>query len=118
MMNAPVTVQMPEKPIYIELGADYDASARLMLTVFGKKISVDMRSGEIWIEKTRIPLSLKKEKLDVRLVIDRCTAEIYADGGRYLMAENFVCDYNLPYIKLEAVNGSPEIEKIKIYSLS
>ena len=114
----PVTVQTGESALDIELEAEYDSSRRILLTVFGRRITLDMRKNEIWIEKAHIPLSLNKESAKVRIVIDRCTAEIYADGGRYLMTENFVSDYNLPYLKVNGIEGDVRLRELKVYTLN
>ena len=42
--------------------------------------------------------------------------EIYTDGGRYLLADNFVCDYNLPFVTVSA-DKPAKLDKLEIYSI-
>ena len=112
--NAPVTVQTGENALDITLSCEYDPKTRLILKAYGFDISVDMRTNEVWVGRCKMPLSLKKDKADVRIIIDRCTAEIYSDGGRYIMADNFICDYNVPYLTLFAANGEMKFESFTV----
>ena len=60
------------------------------------------------------PLSITEKEIDLTILIDRCSMEIFSDNGKICLTERFVCDYNLPFISLE---GEGEIQKLEIHTL-
>ena len=63
-----------------------------------------------------MPASLDGKKLDIRLIVDRCSVELYADGGRFCGVFLTVRDLNLPYF---SVSGKKNItvDSLKISKL-
>ncbi len=100
----------------LELEAEYDADVCITLDVFGSEISLDMRQNEVIYRDMRMPLSYEKKLARLRLVVDRCTVELYADGGRYLLAANLICDPSKPYISLASDKAIPP-SKLDVYRL-
>jgi hypothetical protein len=47
-----------------------------------------------------MPLSLFRDRLDLRIIADTSSLELYCDGGRSFLAVSAIADYNLPYIKI------------------
>ena len=88
--------------------AAYDISLEMeyrdnvYLDVFGQRITVN--AGEHWIEMNRaeIPFDHKKNSVKMRMIIDRCSIEIFVDDGKHCAAASVVCDYNLPYLKISS----------------
>lgn len=113
---APVTVDLGKNAIDIELCATSNEPNRIVLLVCGANIFIDFKTNVIAYGKARIPLSLEGGKAKLRIVIDRCSVEIYADDGRYLFADNLICDYNLPYLTLSA-DKPIQLEKFELYNL-
>lgn len=113
---APVTVKTGENALDIELEASSADGNRIILLAYGASIFIDLTKNVIAYGKARIPLSLEGGKAKVRIVIDRCSLEVYADGGRYLLADNLVCDYNLQYVTLSA-DKPITLDKFEIYTL-
>lgn len=98
--------------IYLE--AEY--TQKIGIRIFGHNISIDTDENSIKCGRHKIPASLNKGKIRLRILIDRCSAEIFADGGVFCATLPFLCDYNLPDIVLSAPNGV-KIDKIEINKL-
>ena len=75
-----------------------------------------MAANEIRCKNARLPLSLNKDKLELEIISDRCTVEIFADGGRYCAAVASIADYNLPRITIER-NDSLIVDSIEWHTL-
>jgi len=89
----------------IRLEADLSSKAQLTLGWFGRKMVLDMAKNKLSLQESAGPLSITKNKLDVTILIDRCSVEIFADGGRIYFADSnpsTVCDFNIPQITLYA----------------
>lgn len=71
----------------IDLEGDWTvpASGKLKLTVNGTEIEVDAATGTLTALGQTAPLSLKGEKLSLRILADRASLEIYAQKGLTLM---------------------------------
>lgn len=90
------------------------------LQIFGKTISLNFQKNEIVIGKVSAPLSITGAKLDLTIIIDRCSIELFADNGKIyvacLDADSF-CDRNLPYFIMKTDNETV-VESVEMYSLN
>lgn len=114
---APVTLKTDRNALDIELEAPVCGNGCMNLLIFGHTVLIDFDKNEVKYEKIKMPLSLNKDQARVRIIVDRCSIEIYTDGGRYLLSDNLVCDYNLPYLKI-ASNKTSKVQSLKVYSLN
>ena len=103
-------------PLDIILSAPYDRENRININFYGTTVCIDMRNGTLSCGRDRLPLSLKKDRLEVRMIIDRCTAEIFTDNGRYNMACRLICDKSVPRVTLSA-DRPFTAEKLDFYPL-
>lgn len=58
--------------------------------------------------------------MDITLIVDRCSMELFADGGRIAVAciDNYtVCDRNLPYFEI-ASGTEFVVDEFEITSLN
>ncbi len=90
------------------------------MTVFGRKITLDLANNLITNEGCSAPLCSEGERFAVTIIVDRCSIEIFTDNGRAYIAnlnEKTVMDRNLPYLELtsneDSVIGSLEINSMK-----
>lgn len=103
----------------VKIKADLPAAAQLTLNVFGRKILCDTEKNSITLSKSTAPLSLTPNALDLMIVVDRCSFELYSDGGKFYMGtvdENTCCDYNLPYMEIISSDDC-EIQRMELHSL-
>ena len=110
-----------EKAYTIETGAaaldlyfsmPYIHGEKLVINMFGTDLVCDMDKNEIRCKNVKMPLSISGDKVDMRILVDRCSVEIFADGGKIFAAAAMFADYNLPYVVLR------ENEKIQIDSFT
>ena len=84
----------------LHLLADYDGDMKLDL--FGHTLLIDTGENLLSLGEHTMPISGDRKEVDLRILVDRCSFEVFADGGRYCATFCAVCDYNLPYLRLSA----------------
>ncbi len=99
-------------PLLIRIRAE--RNARFAFNVFGGKITVDPSFNELGVLGSKAPLSITEADTEFTILIDRCSMEVFADGGKICLTERFVCDYNLPYITL---TGKGKIKNLEVHTL-
>ena len=60
----------------------------------------NMEENCIEFKKVKVPLSLKSDAVKLRMIVDRCSIEIFADDGKFCATFPVICDYNLPYLRV------------------
>lgn len=92
-----------EKCAYdISIEAEYKYSGKLTVGIFGAKIVCDFGNNRITMPKGNAPISCLRDKMKIRLLVDRCTIKLFSDCGGAYIVNAFVSDFNLPELKLEA----------------
>ena len=117
--NVKKKIQLSKTPYIVKIKADLSDASQLVLNLFGRKIICDTEKNSITLSKNASSLSFTPGKIDIAIISDQCSLEIYADGGKYYMStvdENTCCDYNLPYMEIIA-NGDCEIQRMEFHSL-
>ncbi len=100
----------------ISLSMPYTEGEKLVMNIFGTDVAIDMGRNEIRCKTTKMPLSVFGGFADVRFIVDRCTIEIFADGGRSIAAAVAYADYNLPRIVINK-NEKLTIDRFEWHSL-
>ncbi len=91
----------------------------LTIEIFGRTINFDFTKNEIKFGNCTAPISLIRSILDTTIIIDRCSIELFADGGKIMVSclnEDTFMDRNLPYIKINA-DTDIILDRIEINSL-
>lgn len=91
-------------PYYIKLGGKLQSNTVITLTVFEKKIIIDFSENKISYGSYSAPLCVTGNALDIELIIDICSAEIYTDGGKAYLYVADMCNMNQPELTLESDN--------------
>lgn len=88
----------------LELKGEWRDTGALKILSFGVELRLDFTKNEIAVEKTVNPLSVSRQGLDVRIIVDRSSMEIFCDDGRitFAVSEQAICDGNLPYLELSS----------------
>ena len=101
-------IQLSEKFVLPLARAAYDIhfkmeyKGNIELEYFGNTLRINTEENYIQFQKFKMPISLKKNLIDLRLIIDRCSVEIFADGGKYCAMFPTICDYNIMNLKLSS----------------
>ena len=114
-LDTPVELPLEQSAYDIRLITDYKNN--MTLELFGHCLRFDVQENCIAFGKIRIPISGNRKQVDVRILADRCSFEVFADRGRFYACLYAVCDYNLPYLKLTADEGAPMLQSLSCHRL-
>jgi len=95
-------IPLTERVYDLSLSADYLRDEVITLTLFGHKILIDMKRNCVSVGKNACTLSFEKKRVDLRIIIDTTSLEVFADGGRFAFAAVALSDYNLMTAELHA----------------
>lgn len=103
-LNTQKRIETGNCALSLELKGEWKATGAVTIVSFGVEVKLDFAKNEIVVGKTVNPLSVSREKLDVRLMIDRASMEVFCDGGKiaFAISEQAICDGNLPYLELSS----------------
>ncbi len=77
-----IKIPLADAAQLIHIKGNFVENAVLEMIFFGRKITLDFSENQLCIGKSKAPVSLTKENMDITLLIDRCGAEIFADRGK------------------------------------
>ena len=114
-LSEPVKMELDKASYDIHIISDYDSDMRLEL--FGHILHINTQEDCISFGKIKIPISSDRDTVDIRIIVDSCSLEIFADEGRFYATVFAVCDYNLPFLKLSA-NSNTKLRSLSCHKLS
>ena len=120
--NGKTQINVGTDPIYYEIKADYKEDGILKINNFGMNFTLNFKDNEINLNGIKSKISLNRETLNIKVLVDRASIEIFLDGGIYCVTNagtfsgNSLMDRNLPYIELES-NKEITLDEIKINTL-
>ncbi len=77
-------------------------SGTLEFTFFGIEFKIDFYRNTVECLGNTAPLHVRSGNTEIRLIIDRLSAELFIDGGKFYMSVPVVCDYNLDRFIIKA----------------
>lgn len=114
-LDAPIEIKLDQAAYDMHIVADYDS--KMNLDLFGHTLQINTQDNCITFGKLKMPLSSDQATVDIRIIVDRCSFEVFADEGRFYAALYAVCDYNLPYLKLSA-ESSGKVRSLSCHKLA
>lgn len=117
--NEEQSIALEDKPYLLKIKGAYTNDVVLDFSIFGCSFSVDFTKNQLMLGEKQMPLSISKNNFDITLLIDRCSMEIFADGGKAYMSavEDYtICDRNLPRLNI-STNKEYCFESIALHSL-
>ena len=107
----PGEIRLEKCPYWIRLSGSMPREA-VEMTLFGCRLRLDPAANALEVGAQKAPLSVAGEGLDLQIIVDRCSMEVFADGGlAYLSStESDACpDYGLPSLRIQSAEGwTPE----------
>ena len=103
----------------IKIKSEFIEKGSLTVSVFGRNICFDLAQNKMSIGDCAAPVSLTESGLDITILVDKCSMEIFADGGKIFLSclnKNTVSDFNIPYLTIQA-GESIILKDVEIYSL-
>lgn len=100
----------------ITIKAYFTSNSKLNFSLFGLAFSLDSSNDSINFKDFSIPLFIKEDMAELRIITETCSAEIFVGGGKGLTAVKHIADYNLNSAELNA-EGEVKLEEFKIRNL-
>lgn len=97
----PRILQTGAAALDVAFSMPYVHGEKLVLNLLGTDLACDMDKNEIRYKNVKMPLTLDGGHVDLRILVDRCSVEIFADGGKIFAAAVAFADYNLPQVTLQ-----------------
>ena len=104
----------------LKFKAENIESGMLTVDIFGRSIGFDFTNNKMNIGDCTAPITLTHSGFDIIVLIDRCSMEVFADGGKIFMSclnNNTVSDFNIPYLTIQA-DKKMALDNIEINSLN
>lgn len=119
VLSEALTYETGANPLDIVIKADYDEDATVKLGLFGHTLRFDMKNNTASAscgKDVKMPVSVEKKTLDLRIIADRVSVEVYADGGKLIYTSVAFCDYNLPRVTLSS-DKPVKIDSFDVYTM-
>jgi len=104
-----VSYKLEEAPHIIHLRIDDTTDiSDFIIKIFGRDIVINPSENELKFVKESAPLSIIDGSLDITFIIDRCSIEVFLDGGKIyasFLNNESVSDYNVPFIEISSKDG-------------
>ncbi|MBN1418184.1 MAG: GH32 C-terminal domain-containing protein [Planctomycetes bacterium] len=92
-------------------------ATEVVLSIRGTPIAYDAKAGKLLALGREASLPAEGGRIDLRILVDRTSIEIFADGGRILMNSCFLPDPSDRSLGIRAAGGTARIEKLEIWPL-
>lgn len=113
-------IELECKPYNFKIKADdLDSGAVVAIRIFGRELLIKCEENCLRFGKHTLPLSILGKGLDLNVIVDKLSFEVYLDGGKVygsFLNNNSVCDYNVPYLEI-ASNKDILINSIESHTL-
>ena len=113
-------IPLKPKPYHIKLNAEINSNdVVLTFSVFGRIFECNLLQNTLKIGENIGPLTYNPKKIDINMIVDKCSIELYLDEGRIFFgtAAGFtVSDYNLPSLTVKSTK-SFSFDRIELHSL-
>lgn len=107
---------LEDKPAVIKIKGVFDKKTKLDFSILGINFACDMEENIFSINKKTLPVSYSEEQFDLTIISDRCSAEVFLDGGKIFLTDVSVCDRNLTFLEISS-DTDYIIENLEIHSL-
>ena len=116
--ESPLVVPLEESAYELILSYDPEkVKGDLTVTVFGQKIVLENALNTIRIGKETLPIRKFQQLPRIRMLIDKGSVEIFTCGGRAMMTEAWMLNFNQLYASFSVEEGSARISQITLRRL-
>jgi sucrose-6-phosphate hydrolase SacC (GH32 family) len=103
-LEAELMIPMPVGAYEVCLSADYPENGSVSLNLFGNEVKLNSENNTVSVGRSTCPISSGKERIDLRVIIDRYSLEIFADGGRFFFSACPDMDENITHMTVNSQN--------------
>ena len=89
-----------EKALFIKIKATYEKGLLAELYAMGRKITIDTDKNLVSLRTSCARLSESKGEIDITVIADKYTLEVFSDGGRFYTTAVEPCDTELTDVLL------------------
>lgn len=117
--DTPFKTGLPDTPHIFRIKASRPDSGSMNCKMFGRNFFLTFANNKIGIGNNRCPISVSDSGIDLTVIVDRCSIEIFTDGGKAYMttlSPDTIMDRNLPVFEISA-DIDMMIDKIECVSL-
>jgi hypothetical protein len=100
--HQPFTIPLPPKACDISLTLEHPKGA-VCLSLFGTQVGIDFSDNRLYFMQSVIPLE-PADRFTLRLISDKCTLELYVNGGRAYACNEHRTDYRCSLLHLSATS--------------
>jgi sucrose-6-phosphate hydrolase SacC (GH32 family) len=93
------------------------STAGFSLSIFGLQIEYTSSKNELKCLESCAPAECYDGYIDLRILIDTITTEIYINGGKASMCMSHIQDYNINKLELKAIDNNVVLKELKIAKL-
>jgi sucrose-6-phosphate hydrolase SacC (GH32 family) len=101
----------------LRLSADLPESGNTVINVFGHDIVLNGAKNTVSVGKFSCPCSADKDRIDLRVIVDRYSLEIFADGGKFFFTACHDMDANITHLTIKSdtplTNASFTVSSLK-----
>ena len=118
--DTPFCIPLEDAPYVCQINGLTDAGSKAEIQIFGRTIQLNFQRNEVTIGNNSAPISITGKRCDITILVDRCSIELFADGGKIYMScldDSTLCDRNLPYLVLKA-DRDTSLESMEIHALN
>lgn len=117
VLAKPETFDTGSGALDISISSEYTSDGGFCLNIFGEELVVDLEENTIRFKNIKMPVSLDRNGVELRIIVDRATVEIFSDNGRYTACVMNLSDDNLPRLVLKPKKASAEVS-FKCFTLN
>lgn len=113
------SVSLKDSAYLIRLLGAYETGLCLSVSFFGRTLMLDTAENTLTFGKRKCPLSYTKSELNLSVIIDRCSVEIYSDRGRVYFTDatgTAVMDRGQPCLTVTA-NRAYTLHSLRVQEL-
>ena len=103
-------------PVITELSAKYPAGGKTTLNIFGHDIVIDTKKNAVFVGEASCPISFDRKNIDVRIIVDKYSFEIFCDGGKFFFTACPNMDENFTHLTVRR-EGEPEKAELCVKAL-
>ncbi len=112
----PFSIKVPEEGADIELALEVDEKTRLDLSIGRLTLAYDPKTGDLSSGKLRAFSRSKDGALRLRILVDRRSVEIFANGGQSAMS--LPLSTKAERLAVSAQGGPARLKEIQVHALS
>jgi len=114
-----VEIPLADAAHLIRMRGAFDPNAKISAVLFGRELHLDFSENLLRVGSESMPIAIGRDVLDLTLIVDRLSVEIFADGGKLCAAfasEDVFCDRNLLSLILQS-ESKYDFDLLEIHSL-